>query len=148
MADDPFSYLNPEQRSAFADVEQFLSRQSGGALGDEAMQQLAPIVKPDEKGQGINVILRCESGESCGRNNQIGVDWRELVWISQGVAPQGWFWHQGTFRPNLACACGTRVGFGMTPDECKKLVQSAIAGGRLPLQTANALAAETQQARR
>jgi len=113
--------------------------------GDAIRTHDSAKVRPSKERDGVVVSVSCVF---CGRENEVTVEWAELIIISQGAAPPNWQYdaEHGMFRPYLGCpSCKKPIAAGLTPDECSRLVRAGIAARSLNMQVANQIAAQVQQ---
>jgi hypothetical protein len=119
----------------------------GGLSGYEGVSEyLGP--------EGIEVKMQCRQ---CGRECIVTLEWEELfVCGSNGpglslLLPNGWRYSEnnGTMYSANQCRCGAKEGFcpHVTPDECRRHVQAAIARGLVSRQQALAWKAKVDQYR-
>jgi hypothetical protein len=110
--------------------------------GDAIKMHDTAKVRPNPSRIGIDILASCVY---CGRENTITVEWTELVVVGLGRTPPNWQYdpEHGMWRPYLGCpSCKRPITAGLTPDECKKHVNSGIAAGSFQASQANAIAAQ------
>ncbi|HTM53248.1 MAG TPA: hypothetical protein VL175_21855 [Pirellulales bacterium] len=129
----------------FSDVPEY-ERTPEGIFGGDAGLKHFNSVPTRLVAEGLAVRFTC----LCGNSNSVTTTWPELVLIAQQRIPQGWRYDErGVAQPLVPCrACGRAVGFGLTPDECKRTIEQGIAAQYISAAQVQAIAQAVGSVRR
>jgi len=127
----------------FQDVEgelNGLGMFEGGALA----QHSSVRAKPDKDGYVLT-----EYCDSCGTQNNITIPWSEVMFLANGVTPQGFRYDMGRLVIDLPCKqCAKyELHSAVTPDEAARWAKAAIAAGVLNIGQAQAWEAQAKSIR-